>query len=153
MRKSQVVLSEGMAAPLFKLYDSSNNLFDLSDYKDKLLVVYFYPKDDTPGCTAQACGFSSLLEEFKKLGVEIYGISSDDSLSHKKFIEKYNILFPLLIDKDWKVAKLYGAYKNGKLNRSTFVIKNLIIQKVFYNADPKNNPKEVLDFLKSLVKN
>ncbi|MCX8163583.1 MAG: peroxiredoxin [Candidatus Micrarchaeota archaeon] len=140
-------LKEGSKAPLFALFDSDGKIFDLKDYSNKTVVIYFYPKDDTPGCTTQACTFSSLIDKFKEKDVTLVGISSDDSLSHKKFKAKYNILFPLLVDKDWFVAKLYGAYSNNKVIRSTFIIKNLKIKKAFYDVDPSTNPKEVLNYI------
>jgi peroxiredoxin Q/BCP len=142
-----VKLKEGDNAPLFKLLDSNSNLFNLEDYKNKTVVIYFYPKDDTPGCTIEACEFSAELKKFKEKGVDVFGISADSLDSHKKFISKYNLLIGLLVDKDYTVAKKYGAYENNKTIRSTFIIENLKIKKAFYNVDPKNHAKEILKFL------
>ncbi|MFN3909695.1 MAG: peroxiredoxin [Candidatus Anstonellaceae archaeon] len=140
-----VKLQEGDIAPLFSVLDSNSKIFNLEDYKNKTIILYFYPKDDTPGCTIEACDFSSLLNNFKEKGVEVFGISADDLNSHKKFISKYHILFPLLIDPDYSVAKLYGVYENNKFIRSTFIIQKLRIKKAFYGVNPLGHAKKVLD--------
>lgn len=152
-----ISLKVGDKAPEFKLADGSENQVKLSDFKGKKVVLYFYPKDDTPGCTKEACNFRDNLGALKKLNAEVLGISNDDEVSHKKFAEKYNLPFRLLADVDKKVSKEYGVYelKNmyGKeyygIIRSTFVIdENGKIQKIFYKVNPEEHISEIMEELK-----
>lgn len=101
---------EGKSAPLFTLQDQNGDKVALKDLKGSHVVVYFYPKDDTPGCTKEACGFRDLWSELEGLGVEVLGVSPDDAASHDKFIGKYELPFRLLSDPDRKVMEKYGAY-------------------------------------------
>lgn len=103
-----------MNAPDFRLPDQDGNWHSLADFKGKWLVVYFYPKDDTPGCTKEACGFRDKISEFTKRGIAIVGISKDNIGSHKKFSEKYQITFPLLSDPDHAVIEAFGAWGKKK---------------------------------------
>ena len=103
-------IEEGKAAPAFTLKDADGNSVALKDFKGKNVVVYFYPKDDTPGCTKEACGFRDLWADIKKTGTVVLGISADGTESHKKFVAKYKLPFTLLSDPDRQVMTKYGAY-------------------------------------------
>ena len=148
-------LKENDKAPSFTLMDSGENKVSLSDFKNKkTIILYFYPKDLTPGCTKEACDFSSHLKEFEKLNTVILGISFDEPEKHQKFIEKYNLKHTLLSDTDKKVAKAYGVYQQKSLYgrkfmgivRSTFVIgKDGKIKKIFPKVKVDRHWKEVLE--------
>ena len=139
----------------FELKDSDGNLVKLSDYKNKIVVLYFYPKDNTPGCTKEACNIRDNFLLLKKKGVIIFGISLDDSESHKKFTKKYELNFPLLSDIDKKVSKSYGVYvkKNmyGReyygIKRTTFIIEKMRIKNIIENVDVDNHAKQILDLI------
>jgi len=103
-------IEEGKFAPAFTLKDSNGDKVSLKDYRGKNVIVYFYPKDDTPGCTKQACGFRDLWKQIEKTGAVVLGVSPDDGDSHKKFIAKYKLPFTLLSDPDKKLMANYGAY-------------------------------------------
>ncbi|MCX8072426.1 MAG: thioredoxin-dependent thiol peroxidase [Candidatus Binatia bacterium] len=105
-----MAIAEGKAAPDFELTDAQGKRVSLKDFAGTDLILYFYPKDDTPGCTKEACGFRDAWKELQKLGVVVVGVSADDAESHQKFIAKYKLPFPLLSDPDHKVMKKYGAY-------------------------------------------
>ena len=105
-----MAIEVGKAAPAFSLKDADGNKVSLADFKGKDVVVYFYPKDDTPGCTKEACGFRDSWAELEKKGVVVIGISPDNEASHRKFIDKYQLPFLLLCDTDRKVMEKYGAY-------------------------------------------
>jgi thioredoxin-dependent peroxiredoxin len=117
-------------APAFNLHDQDGKQHSLKDYKGKYVVLYFYPKDDTPGCTKEACDFRDQVGHLRELGAEVLGVSADDTSSHEKFAGKYGLNFPLLADDGAQIAKAYGAYgqKNmyGKISegimRKTFLI-------------------------------
>ncbi len=123
-------LTVGAKAPAFSLQDQSGKTISLADLKGKTIVLYFYPKDDTPGCTTEACTYRDEYAEFKKKGVVILGVSPDDAESHAKFAEKFSLQFPLLADEGHKLAEAYGTWVEksmyGKnymgVERSTFVI-------------------------------
>src|SRR6476620_12309301 len=100
---------EGNKAPAFELEGNDGKTHSLEDYKGKTLVLYFYPKDDTPGCTKEACGFRDRIGDLKKENVEVIGVSFDSGESHQKFISKFNLNFPLLADTDGKIADAYGT--------------------------------------------
>lgn len=151
-------LKIGDKAPIFKA-ESTNQSISLSDYKGKYIVLYFYPKDMTPGCTVQANEFSSLYNEFKKIDVEIIGVSRDSMSSHHKFCEKENIAFPLIADTEGEVCELYGLLKEkvnfGKkyigIVRSTFIIgKDQTIHKTWYNVKASGHAAKVLDVVEAL---
>ena len=147
-------------APIFKLLSSSNQNFEIGKNLSKYLVIYFYPRDNTPGCTNEAKDFAKLYKEFKKLNCEIIGISKDDIESHKKFINKFKIPFQLLSDEKIIVLKKYGAWGEksmyGKkfmgIKRTTVLInpKGKII-KIWNNVKVKDHAKEVLNFLKEVI--
>ncbi|MGH8643094.1 MAG: thioredoxin-dependent thiol peroxidase [Gammaproteobacteria bacterium] len=105
-----MAIEEGKIAPAFTLEDTKGNKVSLKDLKGKEVIVYFYPKDDTPGCTKEACGFRDFWKEIQKLGVVILGVSPDDPESHQKFVAKYKLPFTLLCDPDKKTMEKYGAY-------------------------------------------
>ncbi len=143
-------------APDFKLVDQKGKIVKLSDFKGKKLILYFYPKDDTPGCTKEACNFRDSINEFKKLNVEVIGVSNDNETSHKKFAEKYKLSFKLLCDVDKKVSKEYGVYEQKKflgksyygITRSTFIIDEKgRIEKIFYKVNPEEHTEEIKKFL------
>ena len=151
-----ITLKIGDKAPEFELIDQERKKIKLSDFKDKKIVLYFYPKDDTPGCTKEACNFRDNFNELKKFNVEVIGVSNDDEVSHKKFSDKFNLPFKLLCDVDKKVSKDYGVYelKNfmGKsyygITRSTFIIdKKGKIEKVFYKVNQDIHVKEIIEAL------
>lgn len=141
----------------FELPDELGEVHRLSDYLGKKVVLYFYPKDNTPGCTKQACAFKASYDEFRKQDVVVIGISKDSVGSHKKFKEAYDLPFILLSDKEIKVIPAYDVWKEKKLygrvymgvTRSTYVIdENGIIIKTFEKADPANNAADILEFLR-----
>lgn len=114
-------LSVGKKAPAFSLNDAEGNTVKLSDFKGKKLVIYFYPKDMTPGCTKQACSFRDEWAEIKKRGVAVLGVSADSQASHQKFIEKYSLPFPLLSDPDHKMLEDYGAWGEKSMYGKKFM--------------------------------
>ncbi len=152
------MLEVGMKAPNFTLSDKDGNSVSLSDYAGKTVVLYFYPRDNTPGCTRQACAFAGAYEEFKALDVVVIGISKDSVASHVKFAEKYNLPFILLSDPErqaiegfgvWQEKKNYGKVSMGVV-RSTFVIDgNGVIEKVMPKVKPDTNAAEILEYLRS----
>ena len=152
-----ITLKVGNKAPDFKLKDADGKTVKLLDFKGKKIILYFYPKDDTSGCTKEACNFRDNLGALKKFNVEVLGVSSDDEISHKKFAEKYNLTFRLLADVDKKVSKVYGVYElkqnYGKeyygITRSTFVIdENGKIQQIYYKVNPEEHINEIMEEVK-----
>ena len=148
-------------APSFSLPSTSNNEYSLKDSLGKYIVLYFYPKDDTPGCTIETNDFNKLLPKFKKLNCEILGISKDNLKSHNKFRDKYKIKFDLLADEELKVLKKYKVWGKKKfmgrefmgIIRSTYLIdKKGKILKVWYNIKVKDHAKEVLKTLQNIIK-
>ena len=151
------MLNIGTKVSDFTLSDAYGKMHSLSDFLGKKVVIYFYPKDDTPGCTTQACAFRDAYEDFKAFNVQVIGISKDDEKSHKKFIEKYNLPFLLLSDVETKVAEMFGVWVEksmyGKkymgMQRSTFIINEEgIITHVFEKASPSENAIDILKALK-----
>jgi peroxiredoxin Q/BCP len=145
----------GQPAPAFKLQDQEGKWRSLSDYQGKWVALYFYPKDDTPGCTTQACGFRDNIFAFNKEGAVILGISVDDVESHKKFAAKHGLPFTLLADSDKSVAKEYGVLKNYGVievaRRDTFLIDPRgRIAKHYESVDPDTSSKIVLEDIKAL---
>jgi|TARA_B100001750_G_C15194374_1_gene440464 peroxiredoxin Q/BCP len=148
------MITEGQSLPKFQLSDSDGNTIKSSDLKGKKLVIYFYPKDFTPGCTIEADEFSKDYSKFQKAGIEIIGISKDDVESHKKFCVKMKIPYILLADTETTVSKMFGVWgkKNfmGKeymgIKRSTFLVnENGKIFKIFEKVKAKGHSKEVLE--------
>jgi len=152
-----ITLKEKDKAPYFELKDTNGKKVKLSDFRGKKVVLYFYPKDNTPGCTIQACQFRDNIDKLKKFNAVILGVSNDDEISHRKFTDKFNLNFTLLCDTDKIVSKDYGAYGQkqfmGKhyegITRSTFIIdEEGKIEKIFYKVNPKKNLEEVYKALK-----
>jgi len=150
------MLKVGNKVPDFTLKDQDGTTHRLSDYKGKPVVLYFYPKDDTPGCTKEACSFRDNFDTFKRKGIEVLGISIDDEKSHTKFREKYNLPFALLADADKKVVEKYGVWveKNmyGKKKwgtaRKTFLInENGRLKHIFNQVKTDIHAQEVLDVM------
>ena len=146
----------GKKAPNFKLISTTNKIFELKKIKSKYIVLFFYPKDDTPGCTLETRDFNSLFNKFKKMDCTIYGISKDNLKSHLKFKKKYKVKFELLSDekksaiksfKTWGKKKFMGKEFMGQI-RSTFLIKNNKILNEWRNVRVKNHALEVLNFIK-----
>ena len=149
------ILKIGDDAPTFALPDSQGNQVNLTDYKGKWLVLYFYPKDDTPGCTTEACHFRDDFKFLESLGAKVVGVSIDDSFSHKKFAEKYNLPFPLLSDSSGEVASRYGALNNFLViklaKRYTYLINPQgKIAKIYLSIDTSKHSQEIIEDLKPL---
>jgi len=150
------MLEIGTKAPEFTLPNKDGNMVSLTDFAGKKVVLYFYPKDNTPGCTSQACAFAEAYQEFKKINAVVIGISKDSVASHQKFAEKYGLPFILLSDPEltaiqaygvWQEKKLYGKVSMGVV-RSTFVIdENGMIEKVMPKVKPDTNAAEILAYL------
>jgi thioredoxin-dependent peroxiredoxin len=115
-------LSVGDTAPNFTVKDTNGNTVSLSDYAGKTVVLYFYPKDDTPGCTKEACGFRDNYTQYQGKDVVLFGVSTDDEASHKAFTDKYSLPFPLLADTDKTIVKAYDVDGGGYAKRVTYVI-------------------------------
>ena len=150
------MLKIGDKAPNFTLLNKEGKEISLSDFCGKRVVLYFYPKDNTPGCTRQACAFAGLYGEFEKRGVQVIGISKDSVSSHQKFAEKYNLPFVLLADPERTAIEAYGVWKEkkmcGKVSmgvvRTTFIIDaNGNIEKIMDKVKPDTNAQEILNEL------
>ena len=146
-----------MKASEFNLLDQEGKTHTLSQYKGQFVLLYFYPKDDTPGCTIEACSFRDNLGELKKLGVQILGVSGDDVKSHNKFVKKFDLNFPLLADTDYTVGKAFGVYGEkslfGKLfmgyKRESFLISpEGEIIKQYQGVKPEEHVAEIIADLK-----
>ena len=152
------MLKIGIKAPDFTLPDQNGEMHSLSDYIGKKIILYFYPKDNTPGCTKQACSFGELMPQFKEKGAVILGVSKDSVASHKKFEEKFGLPFTLLSDPERKVIEAYDVWKEkknyGKVSmgvvRTTYLIDEKgIIVKAFGNVKAAENPAKMLEELNS----
>jgi peroxiredoxin Q/BCP len=150
-------LKEGDKAPAFKAMDQDGNTISLSDFKGKNLVLYFYPQDDTPTCTKEACNYRDNYQSLLNEGFSVVGVSFDTEKSHKKFIKKYNLPFPLIADPDKKIIEDYGVWGEKMLFgrnymgtlRTTFIIdKKGIIKHIIGKVDSGNASQQVLDLLK-----
>ena len=146
-------VKEGDKAPDFAVPDTKGKTVRLKDLRGKRVVLYFYPKDDTPGCTKEACSFRDSFATFKRRGIEVLGISLDNERSHQKFTQKYSLPFRLLADTDRAVSEAYGTYGEKKFmgrtymgnNRMTFLIdKEGKIKKIFSKVKPEDHAEEVL---------
>lgn len=150
------MLEQGTKAPEIVLNDKDGNKVKLSDFKGQRVVVYFYPRDNTPGCTRQACAFRDEFEEYKALGIPVIGISKDSEASHQRFAVKNELPFILLADPElkaikdydvWQEKKMYGKVSMGVM-RSTYLIgEDGIIEKVWKKAKPDTNAKEILEYI------
>ncbi|MEM3828810.1 MAG: peroxiredoxin [Conexivisphaerales archaeon] len=143
-------LKEGDSFPDFKLMSDSGEYVSLSDLKGKRVILYFYPKDDTPGCTKEACNFRDSINEIRSLNVDIYGVSVDSVESHKRFKEKYSLPFTLLSDHDKKLSKELGVLGVFGLDkRVTFILNDGKIEKVFPKVSPDKHAKEIIEYIKA----
>lgn len=150
----------GTNSPEFKLPDQDGKMHTLSDYKGKWVLLYFYPKDDTTGCTKEACGIRDGMPNFKKLKISVLGVSTDSVKSHKKFADKYKLPFTLLADEDKEVVKKYGVWGKKKFMgreymgtyRTSFIIDPRgKITKIYENVVPATHAEEVLRDLGSMI--
>lgn len=150
-------ITAGMAAPDFTLLDDNGKYVTLSSLRGQKIILYFYPKDDTPGCTTEACHFRDDYAEYEKLGVKILGISPNTVQSHGKFKSKYQLPFTLLADPDHKVCEMYGVWGRKKFMgkefdgvfRTTFIIDQKgVIEKVYKNVKPEPHSQEILSNFK-----
>ncbi len=145
---------EGSLAPAFKTTDANGKAVSLKDFRGEKVVLYFYPKDDTPGCTKEACSFRDAFSEFKKRGIKVLGVSPDKETAHKKFTEKYKLPFTLLADTEHAIADAYGTWGEKKfmgrtymgVKRMTFLIDEKgKIKKIFEKVKPDEHASEVLE--------
>ena len=153
------MLTEGTVAPEIVLKDKNSNEVKLSDFKGQKVVVYFYPKDNPPGCTRQACAFSNNFSKFEELNVKVIGISKDSEASHIRFADKYDLPFVLLSDPElkaikdydvWQEKKMYGKTSFGVV-RSTYLIdENGVIEKVWKKAKPDTNAEKIIEYIENL---
>lgn len=150
------MLTIGTKAPDFTLPDKEGNIVSLGDFLGKKIVLYFYPKDNTPGCTRQACAFAAQYEDFKNNDIIVIGISKDSVSSHQKFAEKYSLPFILLSDPELAAIKAYDVWQEKKMCgkvgmgvvRTTFIIdENGNIEKIMPKVKPDTNAKEILEYL------
>lgn len=153
------ILNEGDKAPAFSTKDSQGNTVKLSDYKGQRLVLYFYPRDNTPGCNKEACSFRDEFAKFKKLGIKVIGVSGDSEASHQKFIAKFDLPFTLITDEDHAIATAYGTYGEKKfmgrtflgIHRTTFIIgADGKIEKIFRKVKADGHAKEVLESARAI---
>ena len=151
------MLEAGMKAPEFTLADKDGNSVSLQDFRGKKVVLYFYPKDSTPGCTRQAGAFAGAYREFEELNTVIIGVSKDSQASHQKFAQKNSIPFILISDPEltaiqaydvWKEKKLYGKVSMGVVRTTYLINENGVIEKVFPKVKPDTNAAEILVYLK-----
>ncbi len=151
-----IILKPGDLAPDFNAKDQDGNPVSLSDFKGKKLILYFYPKDNTPGCTAEACSLRDGYDELKDLGLEVIGVSPDSEKSHKSFINKYALPFRLIADTNHAIAEKYGVWGEKRMYgktylgilRTTFVIDEKgVITHVFNKVDTSEHVKQILEAL------
>ena len=154
------MLETGTKAPDFSLPDQDGVMHSLSRYRGKKVILYFYPRDNTPGCTKQACGFRDLYPQFTEKGAIVLGVSKDSVASHKKFQEKYQLSFPILSDAElhviqaydvWKEKKLYGKVSMGVVRTTYLIDENGIISKAFGKVKAAQNPEQMLEELNDII--
>lgn len=150
------MLEAGLKAPDFTLQDKDGNQVSLTDFAGQKVVVYFYPRDNTPGCTRQACAFASAYDVFKQHNIAVIGISKDSTASHQKFAAKHSLPFILLSDPElmaiqaydvWKEKKMYGKVSMGVVRSAYIIDENGVIEKVMPKVKPDTNAEEVLKYL------
>ena len=150
------MLETGMKAPDFTLNDQNGNPVRLSDFAGRKVVLYFYPRDNTPGCTRQACAFAQSYDAFRQMNVAVIGVSKDSVASHMKFAQKYDLPFTLLADPDLQAIEPYGVWQEKKMCgktsmgvvRTTFIIdENGVVEKVMPKVKPDTNAEEILAWL------
>jgi peroxiredoxin Q/BCP len=156
MAKFESQLKEGDTAPQFSVQTNEGKSVSLDDFKGKNVILYFYPRDNTPGCTKEACAFRDDFAKFKTKGAVVLGVSTDSVKSHQKFVEKFNLPFPLLADEDKSIANAYGVYGEKKfmgvkyhgVHRVTFLIgPDGRIKRIWPKVKPADHAKEILEFL------
>ena len=154
------MLETGTKAPDFSLPDQDGVMHSLSQYRGKKVILYFYPRDNTPGCTKQACGFRDLYPQFTEKGAVVLGVSKDSVASHKKFQEKDQLSFPILSDTElqviqaydvWKEKKLYGKVSMGVVRTTYLIDENGIISKAFGKVKAAQNPEQMLEELNDII--
>lgn len=154
------MLETGTKAPDFSLPDQDGVMHSLSQYRGKKVILYFYPRDNTPGCTKQACGFRDLYPQFTEKGAVVLGVSKDSVASHKKFQEKYQLSFPILSDTElqviqaydiWKEKKLYGKVSMGVVRTTNLIDENGIISKAFGKVKAAQNSEQMLEELNDII--
>lgn len=154
------MLETGTKAPDFSLPDQDGVMHSLNRYRGKKVILYFYPRDNTPGCTKQACGFRDLYPQFTEKGAVVLGVSKDSVASHKKFQEKYQLSFPILSDTElqviqaydvWKEKKLYGKVSMGVVRTTYLIDENGIISKAFGKVKAAQNPEQMLEELNDII--
>jgi peroxiredoxin Q/BCP len=147
------MIKEGSTAPAFKTKDANGETVSLKELRGQKVVLYFYPKDDTPGCTKEACSFRDAFSQYKKKGIAVLGVSPDSEASHQKFVTKYKLPFTLLADTDRSIAEAYGVWGEKKfmgrtymgVHRTTFLIDEKgKIKKIFEKVKPEDHANEVL---------
>lgn len=147
------MLEVGMKAPELSLPDQNGNVHTLEEYRGKKVILYFYPKDNTPGCSKQACGFGELYPQFVEKGAVVLGVSKDSVASHKRFEEKYGLPFTLLSDTElsciqaydvWKEKKMYGKVSMGVVRTTYLINENGIIEKAYDKVKAADNPAQML---------
>ena len=152
------MLEAGTRAPEIALNDKDGNEVRLSDFAGRKVVVYFYPKDNTPGCSRQACAFKNAYGEYEELGIPVIGISKDSEVSHIKFADKYELPFIILSDPElkaikdydvWQEKKLYGKVSMGVVRTTYLIDENGVIEKVWKRAKPDTNAGDILAYLKA----
>lgn len=150
-------LKEGDKAPDFTAKDQNGKTVSLADYKGKNVILYFYPKDDTPGCTAESCSFRDNYQSLLSKGFEVIGVSTDDEKSHKKFETKYSLPFTLIADNDQQIVEAYGVWAEKNMYgkkymgtvRTTFIIDGYgVISYIINKVDTQNSSQQVLDLVK-----
>lgn len=150
------MLEAGIKAPDFKLFDKDGNEVSLSNFSGKKVILYFYPKDNTPGCTRQACAFAKAYDRFKEIEAVVIGISKDSTASHQRFADKYELPFVLLSDPEldaikaydvWQEKKNYGKVSMGVVRTTYIIDENGLIEKVMNKVKPDTNAEEILDYL------
>lgn len=155
-----MTLTAGQPAPDFSLPDADGTLVTLSGLKGQRTVLFFYPRDNTPGCTKEACAFRDAYDDLHAKGVSVFGVSTDDAKSHAKFAAKHQLPFPLLVDADGQVAASYGCYGPKKMygkeymgiTRSSFIIgPDGLLEKVYYKVKPEPHVAEVVADIDSLI--
>ena len=149
-----MMLKEGDKAPNFIGVNQNGDTISLADYKGRKLIIYFYPKDDTPGCTAESCNLRDNHSQLKRLGFEVLGVSADNEQKHVKFINKYQLTFPLIADTDRKIIESFGVWGEKKfmgktydgIIRTTFIIdENGVIEKVIEKVKTKNHSEQIIE--------
>ena len=149
-------LQLGDSAPDFAITNQSGELIKLSDFSDKKLIIFFYPKDNTPGCTAESCNLKDNYSDLLEKGFEVVGVSADDAVSHQKFIAKFSLPYNLLADTNKEMIKSYGVWGEKKsmgkvydgIHRTTFIINNGVVEKIFLKVKTKEHSNQIIESYK-----